>query len=62
LLPGMKRTCFKDAEWWARIENVVWVVMSTTLAVWSPEAVARSLSSSENTISIMALVWTRKPR
>ena len=36
--------------------------MSTTLALWSPDAVARSLSSRENVRSIMALVWTRKPR
>ena len=36
--------------------------MSTTLALWSPDAVARSLSSRENVRSITALVWTRKPR
>jgi hypothetical protein len=44
------------------MDVVVWVVMSTILAVWSPEAVAKKASSSENTISMMALVWTRKAR
>jgi hypothetical protein len=42
--------------WFPRIEVVVWVVISTILAVWSPEAVAKKASSSEKTISMIALV------
>lgn len=34
--------------------------MSVTRAVWSPDAVARNISSEEKVMSIMALQWPRK--
>lgn len=55
LVPGWNFTCFSDAVWFPRIEMVVCVVMSTILALWSPEAVAKNWSSGEKIMSIIAL-------
>src|SRR5438046_2790018 len=41
---------------------VLCVVISTILAVWSPDAVARMESSRENDKSIMALEWGRNAK
>ena len=45
----------REAVWLLRTEIVVWVAMSITLDVWSPEAVAMRESSWEKHMSIMAL-------
>lgn len=66
------RTLLLDAGWnWIRFTEEEWfckqwmgrcVVMSIIKDVWSPEAVASSRSSDENSRSIIEFICGRKPR
>lgn len=62
LLPGWKRTCFTEDTCPAIVKVVRWVGISMIRALWSPDAVANSMSLEEKDKSRMALWCGRKLR